>query len=117
MAGKSNTSWPIGTFGSFAYRSQTMTKCNRAGALADFIYWSQSSSIAINAADRYVIDHTPLKAAAKLFGPLMVREICNQTRLPAADGVDAIGSRLNVYAAQELYLQGQPDERTSCVHR
>ena len=46
-------SWPLATFGSFFYRSKTMEDCNKAAALASFLYYSQTDPEAKSTADRY----------------------------------------------------------------
>jgi hypothetical protein len=42
----------MSTFGSFIYRQSTMTDCKNAAALADFMYWTQSNSDALEIATR-----------------------------------------------------------------
>jgi hypothetical protein len=46
-------SWPVATFGSMIYPHTTMQLCDEARALAEFIYWTQSSPDAKRIADRY----------------------------------------------------------------
>jgi hypothetical protein len=48
-------SWPLATFGSFFFRSKTMEDCNKAAALASFLYYSQTDPEAKSIADRYTI--------------------------------------------------------------
>jgi predicted secreted protein len=43
----------MSTFGSFIYRQSTMTDCKNAAALADFMYWTQTDSVALEIATRY----------------------------------------------------------------
>jgi hypothetical protein len=52
-AGAGVESWPLATFGSFFYRSKTMEDCNKAAALASFLYYSQTDPEAKSIADRY----------------------------------------------------------------
>jgi hypothetical protein len=40
------------TFGSFIYRQSAMQDCAKAAALAEFLYWSQTSSAAEQIASR-----------------------------------------------------------------
>lgn len=53
QTGTGASSWPLATFGSFVYRSESMQECAKAAALASFFYWSQTDPIALQNADRY----------------------------------------------------------------
>jgi hypothetical protein len=50
-----SNSWPIATFGSMIYRSQTMQNCIKAAALADFIIWTQTNENALKIAERFAL--------------------------------------------------------------
>jgi hypothetical protein len=53
-AGTGAGSWPVASFASIIYHESTMTDCPEAEALADFLYWGQTSTIAAQVADRHV---------------------------------------------------------------
>lgn len=47
-----NNSWPVVAVGSLIYRSNSMTDCNKAQALANFTYWTQTDPVALDIANR-----------------------------------------------------------------
>lgn len=53
VAGSGRYTWPLATFGSFIYRQSAMQDCAKAAALAEFLYWSQTSSAAEQIASRF----------------------------------------------------------------
>lgn len=53
VAGPGRYTWPLATFGSFIYRQSEMQDCAKAAALAEFLYWSQTSSAAEQIASRF----------------------------------------------------------------
>ncbi|ELR15997.1 phosphate ABC transporter, phosphatebinding protein PstS, putative [Acanthamoeba castellanii str. Neff] len=52
LGGEGAGSWPLAAFGSFLYRSTSMTDCVKAAALADFLLWTQTSATSLRIAKR-----------------------------------------------------------------
>jgi ABC-type phosphate transport system substrate-binding protein len=59
QAGEGAGSWPLAAFGSFLYRSTSMTDCVKAAALADFLLWTQTSATSLRIAKRFVARPCP----------------------------------------------------------
>ena len=57
-AGGGADTWPLASFSSIVYRQQTMTNCDDATALLDFLGWTQLDADAIDTANKYAL-HTP----------------------------------------------------------
>jgi hypothetical protein len=57
VLGSGSGSWPMATYHQFIVHQSTMVDCTKAQGLIDWIYWSQTSTTAVELAQKY--DDTP----------------------------------------------------------
>ncbi|AVL94173.1 putative serine/threonine protein kinase receptor [Megavirus vitis] len=99
--------WPLSAFVSVVYRQNTMQSRNKAAAVADFIYWVQSNTLAINTATTqgYYI-------AAK--NPTLMAHNLNLLKVFTYDNVTVSNIANCIYQGTICYNQGTCNEN-SCL--
>jgi hypothetical protein len=55
--GSSPGSWPVAAFASVIYRQSSMSNCDEAAALANFLYWAQTAPAPVQVANRHAPPH------------------------------------------------------------